>query len=247
MRGISNLILAEFRLLLREPAAVFFTLAFPLMLLFIFGSIFGNEPDPLLNGWGPMDISVQGYFALVIGTVTLIGLPVTISAYREQGILRRLRATPLHPAAVILTHIVVNGVFTMIGTLLLVIFGKVIYDLRMPEEPFDLAIAWLISYGSFAMLGFLLGGIFPTSRTAQAVGSAIYFPQLFLSGGAGLPREMFSDTLRQWTEPLPMTQIVTLIGDLWRGNGWNLTATTTLVIVGSIAAVFAVRWFRWES
>lgn len=246
MRGFRNLIGAEFRLLLREPAAVFFTHAFPLMLLFIFGSIFGNELDPQLNGWGAMDISVQGYFALVIGTVTLIGLPVTISAYREQGILRRLRATPLHPAAVILTHIVVNGVFTMIGTLLLVLFGKVIYDLRMPEEPFDLVVAWLISYGSFAMLGFLLGGIFPTSRTAQAVGSAIYFPQLFLSGGAGLPREMFSDSLRQWTELLPMTQIVNLIGDLWRGNGWNLTATTRLVGFGGVASVFAMKWFQWE-
>lgn len=246
MRGFSNLMRTEFRLLLREPAAVFFTLAFPLMLLFIFGSIFGNEPDPQFNGWGAMDISVQGYFALVIGTVTLLGIPVTISSYREQGILRRLRATPLHPAAVILTHIIVNGVFTMIGTLLLVLFGKLIYDLRMPEEPFDLAVAWLISYLSFSMLGFLLGGIFPTARTAQAVGSALYFPQLFLSGGAGIPRELFSTTLRRWTEPLPMTKIVELIGNLWQGNGWNLTAAATLVGFGAIASVLAFRWFRWE-
>lgn len=246
MRGFPNLMRTELRLLLREPAAVFFTLAFPLMLLFIFGSIFGNEPDPQFNGWGAMDISVQGYFALVIGTVTLLGIPVTISSYREQGILRRLRATPLHPAAVILTHIIVNGVFTMIGTLLLVLFGKLIYDLRMPEEPFDLAVAWLISYLSFSMLGFLLGGIFPTARTAQAVGSALYFPQLFLSGGAGIPRELFSTTLRRWTEPLPMTQIVKLIGDLWRGNGWNPTAATTLVLLGGISSLLAFKWFRWE-
>lgn len=246
MRGFPNLMRTELRLLLREPAAVFFTLAFPLMLLFIFGSIFGNEPDPQFNGWGAMDISVQGYFALVIGTVTLLGIPVTISSYREQGILRRLRATPLHPAAVILTHIIVNGVFTMIGTLLLVLFGKLIYDLRMPEEPFDLAVAWLISYLSFSMLGFLLGGIFPTARTAQAVGSALYFPQLFLSGGAGIPRELFSTTLRRWTEPLPMTKIVELIGNLWQGNGWNLTAAFTLVVLGAIASVLAFRWFRWE-
>lgn len=237
---------AEFRLLLREPAAVFFTLAFPLMLLFIFGSIFGNEPDPQFNGWGAMDISVQGYFAMVIGTVTLIGLPITISAYREQGILRRLRATPLHPATVILAHVMVNGVFTLIGTLLLVGFGKLIYDLRMPEEPFDLVVAWLVSFLSFSMLGFLVGGIFPTARTAQAVGSAIYFPQLFLSGGAGMPRELFSESLRRWTEPLPMTQIVKLIGDLWRGNGWNLTAATTLLLLGGISSLLAFRWFRWE-
>jgi ABC-2 type transport system permease protein len=237
---------AEFRLLLREPAAVFFTLAFPLMLLFIFGSIFGNEPDLQFNGWGAMDISVQGYFAMVIGTVTLIGLPITISAYREQGILRRLRATPLHPATVILAHVMVNGVFTLIGTLLLVGFGKLVYDLRMPEEPFDLVVAWLVSFLSFSMLGFLVGGIFPTARTAQAVGSAIYFPQLFLSGGAGMPRELFSESLRRWTEPLPMTQIVKLIGDLWRGNGWNLTAATTLLLLGGISSLLAFRWFRWE-
>jgi len=231
---------------MREPAAVFFTLAFPLMLLFIFGSIFGNDPDPQLGGWGNMDVSVQGYFALIIGTATLIGLPVTIASYREQGVLKRLRATPLHPAAVILANILVGGFASAVGTLLLVVAGKLFFDLRLPEQPFSLVLAWLLAFGSFATFGFILGGMFPTARTAQAVGSAIYFPQMFLSGAAGIPRELFSNTLETLTEPLPMTQIVNLVGSLWRGDGWSLTATVTLLGIGAASSLVAIKVFRWE-
>lgn len=246
MRGFSSLLYIEIRLFLREPAAVFFTLAFPLMLLFIFGSIFGNDPRPELNGWGNMDVSVQGYFALIIGTATLIGIPVTIGSYREQGVLKRLRATPLHPAAVILASVVAGGLASAVGTLLLVMAGKLFFNLRLPEQPISLVFGWILAFGSFAAFGFILGGIFPTARTAQAVGSALYFPQMFLSGGSGLPRELFSETLRRMTEPLPMTQIVNLFGGLWRGDGWSLVATATLVGIGAVSMLVAVKVFRWE-
>jgi ABC-2 type transport system permease protein len=246
MRGFTTLIYSEIRLFLREPAAVFFTLAFPLMLMFIFGSIFGNDPDPQFGGWGNMDVSVQGYFALIIGTTTLIGLPVTIASYREQGVLRRLRATPLHPAAVILANIIVGGLASAAGTLLLVVAGKIFFDLRLPEQPFSLVLAWLLAFGSFSTFGFILGGVFPTARTAQAVGSALYFPQMFLSGAAGIPRDLFSTTLRRVTEPLPMTQIVNLVGGLWRGDGWSIVATFTLLGIGVASTLVAIKVFRWE-
>jgi len=245
MRGLVALTKTETTLFFREPAAVFFTLAFPIMLLLIFGTIFGNEPSAELNGWGSMDASVQGYIAMIIGTVALIGIPVTIASYREFGVLKRLKATPLRPFTVILAHVLVNALFTAIGIALLILIGKIVYDLRMPEAPFAVAVAAAIGYLAFSTFGFVLAGLFPTARTAQAVGSVIYFPQLFLSGAA-LPHEMFSDTLRAWTEPLPMTQVVELISDLWRGEGWNVTALAITTVIGLVSAVVAARIFRWE-
>lgn len=246
MRGLGHLVWVELKLLFREPAAVFFTLAFPLLLLVIFGAIFGNDPAEGFAGYGILDLSVQGYVALIIGTATLMGLPVTVGSYREHRVFKRLQATPLAAASVIVTHIVVNGILTLVGTLILVLAGKLIFDLRLPESILPLVPAWLLAYTAFATFGFVLGGIFPTARTAQAVGSVLYFPQLFLSGAAGIPRSQFSPTLRSVTEFLPMTQIVNLVGELWRGSGWSLTAVGTLALIGVVSGLLAVRLFRWE-
>ncbi|MBA2277650.1 MAG: ABC transporter permease [Chloroflexia bacterium] len=245
MRGLVVMIRTVTMLFLREPAAVFFTLAFPLMILLIFGAVFGNSPSPEYGGHGSVDVSIQGYIAMVIGTVTLIGLPVTLSASREFGVLRRLRATPLSAATVVAAHVAVNAAFALFGVLLLVLAAKLIYDVRLPQLPVGVAAAWSLSFVAFCAVGFLLVGLLPTARTAQAVGSAIYFPQLFLSGAA-LPRTMFPETLKEWTAPLPMTQSVTLLYDLWHGEGWDWPAAALLSGVALVAAALGTRFFRWE-
>lgn len=245
MRGLGQMIQTEFRLFLREPAAAFFTLAFPLILLFTFGSAFGNDPDPDFGGWGAVDNSVMGYFGLVIGTVALMGIPVTIASYRQYGILKRLRATPVSAAQIVLAQIVVNGALTALGTILLVVAGRIFYDLRMPVMGWELVFAWLIAYFGFATFGFLLGGLSATSRSAQAIGSALYFPQIFLSG-ASFPRQLLPDWLQRVTEFFPMTQIYNLVTGLWKGEGWDWTAVLVLLAIGAISAVLSFRFFRWE-
>ncbi len=247
MRGFLQLSITELKLFLREPAAAFFTLAFPLILLFVFGSIFGNSPDTEFYGgkWGPVDVMVQGYIGLIIGTIVFIGIPVTISNYRQFGIIKRLRATPVTAATFISSQVIVNLVMFVLGVILLLVVGKFVYDLRMPESMAGMWAASLLSFFSFAAVGLVLASIFPTARTAQAVGSAIYFPQMFLSGAA-FPREMFPDGMKRATEFLPMTQINILITEMWQEGTWNTTAVVVLAIIGVVAGAAAVKLFRWE-
>ena len=245
MRAFRTMLGSELKLYLREPAATFFTLAFPLLILFVFGSIFGNDPDPQLGGRGSVDVSVPGYIGQVIATITLIGLPVTLAAYREHGILRRLRATPIRPLTVIATHVAVSLAFTVVGVTMLVVAARVVYGLAMPDAPVAVTIALLLSVLAFAAFGFTLAGIVPSARTAQAVGSAIFFPQLFLSGAA-LPREVMPAGLQRATEFLPLTQVVILVTDLWRDGTWNWLAVTVLAAVCIVGIVIAARTFRWE-
>lgn len=245
MRALTMMTWTELKLFLREPAAFFFTLAFPVMLLLIFGSIFGNEPDPELGGRGSVDVSVPGYAAQVIGTVTLIGLPVTLGAYREYGILRRLRATPISPFVVVGARLLVDGFFTMVGVGLVVVVGRVLYGLALPAAPVAIVAALLLATLCFSAVGFVLAGLLPTARTAQAVGSAIFFPQLFLSGAA-IPREIMTGTVREIADRLPLTQVVILVGDLWLGGAWNWTATAVLVGLLAVGTLLAARTFRWE-
>ncbi len=247
LRGLPSLAVVGAKLFLREPAAAFFTLAFPLILLFVFGSAFGNDPDPDMYGgkWGAVDVMVQGHIGLIIGTIVFIGMPVSISSYRQYGILKRLRATPVTAMIVILAQLIVNLAMFVGGVVLLLIAGKLVFDLRMPVSMPGFLLASLLSFLSFAAVGFVLASIFPTARTAQAVGSAICFPQMFLSGAA-FPREMFPDTMKRVTEFLPMTQINILVTQMWQDGTWNRTAVLVLVIIGGVAAVVAARVFRWE-
>lgn len=245
MRGFLTLTWTEFKLFLREPAAVFFTLAFPLMLLFMFGSIFGNDPSADLGGRGGVDNSVPGYLAMIIGTTTFMSIPIVISEYRNQGIFRRLRATPLNPLAIIGAQVVIYFVMTLLGFILLYIGGKIVFDLATPEQPFKLLAVILLSFLSLAAMGFAIGAFFKTSRTANVVGNIVYFPQIFLAGAA-LPREIMSDTLRKWTEWLPMTQVVNMTKAAWFSAPIEWWSILYVAGLGLVCLVISVKVFKWE-
>ena len=107
MRALSKYTWTEIKLFFREPVGAFFTLVFPLMMLFLFGTIYGNDPSPYLNGYGSVDVSVPAYTAMIIGTTGIMGLSITMSTYREKGILRRLQVTPIRPQVILFAQVVV--------------------------------------------------------------------------------------------------------------------------------------------
>lgn len=245
MRGFLQLTITELKLFLREPAAVFFTLAFPLLLLFVFGGIFGNDPQEYADGMGQVDISVPGYMALIISTTAFMSIPIIISEYRHQGIFRRLRATPLNPLTIIAAQTLIYLVVTLMGLGLLYFAGRIVYDLRTPENPFALILVLIIGFLCMAALGFLIGSYFKTSRTTQVVGNIVYFPQMFLAGAA-MPREIFSDRLKAWTEWLPLTQVVNMIKDVWWGEPMNWWGLLYLLAIALVCVVISSRIFKWE-
>lgn len=245
MRGFTQLTWTELKLFLREPAAVFFTLAFPLLLLFVFGGIFGNEPTDWMDNLGSVDISVPGYTGLIVGTTAFMSIPIIISEYRHQGIFRRLRATPLNPMTIIAAQTLIYLVVTLMGLALLYVAGRLVYDLKVPEHPFALILVIVIGFLCLAAMGFLIGSYFKTSRTTQVVGNIVYFPQMFLAGAA-MPREMFSDTLRTWTEWLPMTQTINLTKQVWWGEPFSWWSLVYLLAIALVCVAISSRIFKWE-
>lgn len=245
MRALIALTRTEFKLYLREPAAFFFTLVFPLMLLVLFGSIFGNDPADGFNGIAPMDALVPAYCGLIIATTAFMSLPIAVSSYRENHIYRRMRATPVQPSMIILSQLLVNLLLTAIGLIILFVAGKLLYDLTTPVQPGMLIFAILIGFLSMSSIGFLIGGWAPTARTAQVVGNIVFFPQLFLSGAA-LPRELFPDALQKWTAWLPMTIMIDTMKDAWNSTTIDLIRIVAMIIIGIVAGILAIRVFSWE-
>lgn len=244
MQALLRLTYTEFKLFVREPAAVFFTLAFPVLVVLLFGSIFGGYP---VHGtqMQTIDLYTPAYTGLVIGTVGLIGLPSTLAVYRERGILRRLRATPLRPTRILTAHVLVNLAMTLAGIALLVATAALFLDLRMPHAPGLVFIALTLSSLSFLAVGFLLASLLPSVRVAQAVGQALFFPMFFLSGAA-LPVKQMPAWLQSVSDYVPLTYAVRLVQDLWIGEGWNWAAAAVLVVVLVLATLLTTRVFRWE-
>ena len=108
----------KFMVLLRMEALLFirdFTFVFPLLMLLLYGSIYGNEPSPYFGGRGTMDVSVPAYSAMIIGVTGLMAVPLTLAGYKENRIYKRFDASPAGKGMVIAAQVLVNLLMTLAG------------------------------------------------------------------------------------------------------------------------------------
>ncbi len=247
MQSLLKMTWLEVKLFLREPMGAFFTLIFPLMMLFLFGSIYGNEPTPLFNGLGTIDISVPAYTAMIIATTGLLSLTITMAAYRENGVLRRLRTTPVSPLIVLSAQVIVLFLMTTFGMVLLIAAGILVYHIHFDGNILSVLAGFTLSSLSFFAIGFVLAGLMPTARTAQVVGMVILYPMLFLSG-AGFPRELLPEAIKRISAFLPLTYVVNLLRGLWIGESWSQHGIDAVVLAAILAAgvLISSKTFRWE-
>ncbi|MFQ5641994.1 MAG: ABC transporter permease [bacterium] len=237
----------EMKLFLREPMAAFFTLVFPLMMLFLFGSIYGNKPSPFFGGYGSVDISVPSYTALIIATSGLIGLTIVLSTYREMGILRRLKATPLQPQTILTSQVFVIFVMTTLGMALLIIAAKIVYNLKFDGSVMNVLVAFVLGSLSFFAIGFVLASLTPTARSAQVIAMVLFYPMIFLSG-ATIPREVLPEAVRSYAQILPLTHVVNLLRGLWIGDSLaaHFREIIILITILFLGVAVSIKTFRWE-
>ena len=249
MRTLWKLFVMQFKLYLREPAAFFFSLAYPTLLLLLFGFIYGNDPAPEFWGRsiGTVDASVPAYTGIIIGTVALMGIPIDTASSRESGVLRRYRATPLRPVVYLLASVLMYLSVALLGMLILILTGKLVFGLHFAGSWLNVLVAFILSALAFYAFGYLLASLAPTRRSAQTIGMLIFFPMMFLSG-AGMPLQMLPEGLRRVSEFLPLTYVVRLMQGLWFNDAWNTLWLPVLVLVGILilGTVLAARLFRWE-
>jgi ABC-2 type transport system permease protein len=247
MRGFWKLTWIECKLYFRFPIGAIFTLALPLMILILLGGIFGNAPSPMYGGYGSVDVSVPAYTAMVIAISALISLPITLANYRERGILRRFRATPVSPATVLGAQLVMQFMMTLLGMALLIVAGKLVYGMRFEGNASSVLAAFSLSCLSFFAFGMVLAGLISNVRVASIVGNVLLQPMIYLSG-ATIPREVMSPGMRDSIRFIPLTHVVTLLQGLWKGDTWSQHQTELIVLsaILAVSGIVAVKVFRWE-
>jgi ABC-2 type transport system permease protein len=244
MKTLAKLLWVEVKLFVREPIAVVFAFAFPLVVLLVLAGVFGSEPHADFGGVAGIDYYVPGYLAVVIASVGLIGLPVHLASLRERGVLRRLRASSVPMASVFAAQTAVHVTMAAVGGAVLLAAASLAYDVHAPSSVAGVALGFGVGALSFVALGLLLGSLAPTARAAQAVGLVLFFPMWLLSG-AGPPRGVMTEAMRQLSDLLPLTRVVTAIQQPWLGTGSNLPELVALSGLFT-AAVALTAWTNTE-
>ena len=136
MYALSNSTTVEAKLFLREPLTVAFTLALPLLFLFVMGGVFGNNADPqYYRGAGALDYYVPAYCGLVWAAVGLLALPVHLARYPEDGVLRRLRASAARPWVILGAQLLVTFLISLMGSVLIIAMAALVYHIHARIHP----------------------------------------------------------------------------------------------------------------
>jgi ABC-2 type transport system permease protein len=170
---------------------------------------------------------------------------MTLANYRDNGVLRRLSATPVRASSILWAQVVTQVVLTLAGIALLLVVGTLLFDVRVPAGGVAIIPAAIVGGLSFFAIGFVLAGVLPNARTAQAVGMAIFYPMLFLSGAA-MPRSLMPAGVRQISELMPLTHVVKLMEDLWIADRLNLVSLGVVLALLIGGVLLARVTFRWE-
>jgi ABC-2 type transport system permease protein len=233
----------ELKLFAREPLTVLFVLVLPVVILYVLNGVFGSSPpDPSVwEGLDSVNFYTASYVALIAATTGVLSLPVHLAGYRENGVLRRFRASAVSPAVLVAAHMAVAMLAATVGAVLVVAVSFAGYDLAVPASWFGVAAAYLLVLVSFAALGALLGVLMPTARSAQGMGVLLFFVFMML-GGAGPPQEVLPTALARIGDAVPVTYAGRLIRDPWMDRGWDLPSTA--VMVGLLAACLWLTVWR---
>src|ERR1700685_1729501 len=248
LRGLWKLTWIEIKVFMREPMGAFGTIGVP-VLIFVALSRIPNLKigAPSLASSGLSSAGLPVLVSLLISVSAVLSLVTIISIYREGGILKRLRATPLRPQTILTAHVLVKLLLTAASLALMVLAGKRYYPLGVHVPLFSFTIALLISTWSILSIGFLIASIVPTARFAQPIGAVILYPMIAVSG-LFVPVEFLPPALPAAARVVPLTYAVSLLAGIWKGDPWSAHArdVAALAVVFLVCTVVSAKVFRWE-
>lgn len=244
---LAKLTRMEGRLFLREPISLFFGLIFPALLLYGLGSLFPGFTDPAteLNGARFIDVYAPVAIAFGVAMLGLSSLPPTLATYRQFGILRRLRTTPLHPSRLLGAQMIVQGSVAAISALAVVVVAAVAFDVPLPQQLLWFVLSFLLTAISMFATGLLIGSVTRTNQAAISIGMATWFPMLFFAG-LWIPRAIMSSTLQKIADFTPLGAGTEAMSNAWFGSAPTLLQLGVLVVYSVVVGAITVRVFRWE-
>ncbi len=247
-RGLWKLTWLEIKIFLREPMGAFGSILFPVLVFVLVGRVMGGQlTSRPISMAGFVRVGLPVLVAVMIALSAVLSLVTIISIYREGGILKRLRATPLRPQTILTAHVLAKLALTAVTMALMALAGKRYYPVSMDVPVFGFTIAVLISTWSILSVGFVIASIVPTARFAQPIGAAILYPMIALCG-LFVPLQSLPPVVQDVARAAPLTYAVSLLQGIWKGERWSahLGDVAALVVVFVVCTALSSKVFRWE-
>ncbi len=241
---------AQTLVFVRTPIAAFFTLALPLVMLVLFNALFDGEVDTEL---GPIKVSqfyTSGLAAFTAVSATYTNLVNFIPMRRDEGILKRVRGTPLQPSAYIGGVVLSALLIAVVGAVMMLGLGVLFYDLQVEASKMPAAVlTFVVALVAFSLLGLAVAALVPNAASAPALANATILPLAFVSSifipledppgwltfiGDVFPLKHFAEAFQAAFNPF-----VAAPGFRW-GN------LTVIALWGAGGAVVALKKFNWE-
>ncbi|MEU2199135.1 ABC transporter permease [Isoptericola sp. NPDC019482] len=251
-RGFSRLLRTETVVWLRDFTSVFFGVLFPSILMIGVGFAIPGMREPITDA--PPDSAWYGVpaiaaflptvLAMAVGTLAVLSLPVTFATFRDKGVLRRLSTTPLRPQGMVVAHLVINVGTSLVGAALAIVVAQLAFGIVVPEQLGVVVGAFALGLLSMFSLGMLIAAVVTKPATANAIGSLVYFPLLFLAG-LWTPGPIMPDFVREIGVYTPMGAAAQAMDTGWFGDGFPLLQYVVMAAWTVIVLPLAIRIFRW--
>ena len=239
---------ADLKVFWRNPAALFFTAILPVIFLCLFVSIFGNDRDDD-TGVRVATLQVPGFIALAVVSASFVGLAIGLTSVREDGVLKRVRGTPVAPWVVFAGRIGTAITSAGIVTLILLVIGAVAFDVDVRGSTLPgLVLTLILGAFAFCALGIAYTRAIGSEDAAPAMTNAVVLPLYFISG-VFIPVSQLPDGLRKVADVLPVKPFVDALTRAFdphtTGAGIAGGDLAVLAAWGVVGLLFAVRFFAW--
>lgn len=248
MRGLLQLAWLETKVFAREPLGAIGSVVIPVVMYIVLGRMLGPRMSEASRPTSELiSIDVPVFAALLILLSAIVSLATIIAIYREGGILKRLRATPLRPTTILTAHVLVKLLFTAATLLLMVLAGRRYFGGAAHIPVLGFTAALLVATVSTVSIGFVIASVIPTARFAQPAAAALLYPMIALSG-LFFPIASLPPGIRAVARVLPFRFAVSLLEGILKGDAWRAHAGDVLAlgVVFAVCTAVSAKVFRWE-
>jgi ABC-2 type transport system permease protein len=247
LRALVKLTWLELKIFVREPLGFIGSVAIPVLMFVVLARLFGPRVVTATRTVPAFGQVLPAFSALFVAMGAVTSLVTIISIYREGGILKRLRATPLSPAVILSAHVIVKLLLTAATLVALTLAGRRVYPID-PSVPLgSFAVAVLFTTWSILSIGFVIASIVPTARFAQPIAALVFYPMIAVSG-LFFPLDVLPAPVAALARVLPLTAGASLLNGIWKGEGWLAHSSDVVVLAATfiLCTALSSRVFRWE-
>ncbi len=240
MKVFTTLLKTELKLSIRGMDMIIFAICLPVVVMVILGIVYGSNSENLV-------ISFPAVSTIAICAGGVMGLPLVISGYRQNKILKRFKITPVSPELLLFVQVMIYTIYSVGSLILVFLTARIFFGFHIPGSWFQFIGAFILVMISMFSIGTLVGGLSPNTKIASIIASILYFPMLIFSG-ATLPYEIMPTPLQKIADVMPLTQGIKILKAVALDNPINNIALSLIIIftIAIVCTVLSIKFFKWE-